>query len=132
MSRHDPQLLVGFVGNAEIQGVRMYEWLREFLCQEATDDLPTLANKLADELEVASSGMAAADRGTIIHLGAFEEKPEGPLPAIWYIRDAEIQSDGTVRFLGRFCARDELKVDPALGPELLWRRYGRRDPSSSP
>jgi hypothetical protein len=35
---------------------------------------------------------------------------------IWYVRDAEIQTDGSVAFLRRFEARDELKVSGGPPP----------------
>lgn len=112
---HDPALLVGYVGEALVAGEPMHEWLHRFLEQNATNDLRTLATRLADDLELGFAGLPESARGTIVHVGAFEQTDDGPLPAIWYIRDAEIQSDGSIKHKARFEPRDELKQDPASG-----------------
>jgi hypothetical protein len=111
----DPPLLIGYVGEARVKGEPMHDWLHGFLEQHATDDLHHLAHRLADALEAEFKGLPKSERGTILHVGAFEDTSSGPLPAMWYIRDAEIQLDGSVRHLDRFTPRDELKRD-ADGP----------------
>ncbi len=110
----NPPLLVGYVGKAYVSGVPTHEWLTAFLDGNATDDLGALADRLAEKLEMAFEGYATEDRGTIVHLGAFEHRPDGPLPAIWYIRDAQIRLDGSIEHLAKFEPRDELKRDPTL------------------
>jgi hypothetical protein len=102
-------LLLGYVGRASVDGVPMIEWLRGFLDRHPDYSLADVAQGLAEELEAASAQIDPAKRGTIIHVGGFENRPEGPLPAIWYIHDKEIQLDGSFKFLGKFEARDELK-----------------------
>ena len=106
---HDPPLVAGYVGIAEVDGSPMHEWLHGFFERHAHDALEAIGPQLADTLEDASRRLSQADRGTIVHVGGFEDSSEGPRPVIWYVRDAQIETDGSVRHLERFKARDELK-----------------------
>lgn len=100
-----------YAGRARIGGIPMCDWLRGFLTRRAGSTMRELGPALAAELELAFGAVPMEQRGTILHLGGFETGSDGrALPVIWYVRDAEIQTDGTVRFLEKFEARDELKV----------------------
>jgi hypothetical protein len=104
-------LLLGYVGHARVKGTPMCDWLRAFVGRHEGATLGELATRLAAELEAGSVDVLERERGTIVHLGGFENGPDQrPRPVIWYVRDAEIQPNGSVRFLGSFEARDELKV----------------------
>ncbi len=104
-------VVAGYAGRARVAGMPMCDWLRDFLRRRGAAPLADLGPALAAELELAMSTVPREQRGTIVHLGGFEDGSDGrPLPVIWYVRDAEIQGDGSVRFLERFEARDELKV----------------------
>lgn len=102
------EVVAGYAGRASVAGIPMCDWLSEFLHRRAGTPLAQLGPALAGELDVA---MSEVPGGTIVHLGGFETGSDGrPLPVIWYVRDAEIQPDGSVKQLGGFEARDELKV----------------------
>jgi hypothetical protein len=110
-------VVAGYAGRARVAGVPMGDWLRSFLTRRSGSPLAELGPALAAELELALSTVPAGQRETIVHLGGFELGRDGrPLPVIWYVRDAEIQPDGAVKFLGRFEARDELKVSGEADP----------------
>src|SRR6266511_4344293 len=105
-------VLVGYVGRAHVVGEAIDAWLRGFFDRHAGSPLRELGPALGEELEAAWSGRPEAERGTIIHLGGFEEGSDGsPLPVVWYVRDFEIQDDGRYAFIGGFEARDELKQE---------------------
>lgn len=105
------EVVAGYAGRSRVAGMPMCDWLRDFLRRRGGAPLADLGAALAAELELAMSTVPSDQRGTIVHLGGFEEGSDGrPLPVIWYVRDAEIQDDGSVRYLERFEARDELKV----------------------
>lgn len=105
--------VAGYAGRARVAGMPMCDWLRAFLGRRTGAPLSDLGPALAGELEVA---MKEVPGGTIVHLGGFEASSDGqPLPVIWYVRDAEVQLDGTLKQLGGFEARDELKVAEYFG-----------------
>lgn len=110
-------VVAGYAGRARVGGVPMCDWLRDFLRRRSGAALGALAPGLAAELELAMSAVPREHRGTILHIGGFEPGSDGrPLPVIWYVRDAEIQADGSITFLPKFDARDELKVEGAEPP----------------
>jgi hypothetical protein len=112
-------VVAGYAGRARVGGIPMYEWLRDFLRRRTGAALTDLGPALAAELELAMSAVPRGHRGTIVHIGGFERGSDGrPLPVIWYVRDAEIQGDGSVAFLPKFEARDELKVAGSEPPHF--------------
>lgn len=105
-------VLVGSVGKAHVAGVPIDDWLQEFFDRHPDRPIRELGPALAEELEDAWAGRDESERGTVIHLGGFEDGSDGqPLPVVWYVRDAEIQGDGTYAFIGEFKPRDELKEE---------------------
>lgn len=132
-------VVAGYVGQARAGGTPMCDWLSDYLDRHREDSLREAGPALAEELEATFSAVPPRQRGTIVHVGGFEEGKDGrPLPVIWYVRDAEIQTDGSVRLLGKFKARDEFKVDvpgpayfgDATGEEI--RERLRRAPTPLP
>lgn len=106
----DGEVIAGYVGNAQVGSVPMQDWLADFLARHGGASLPDVSHALAGELEASYANASTNDRGTIVHVGGFETGKDGnALPVIWYIRDAEIQLDGTVKHLAGFEHRDELK-----------------------
>lgn len=107
----DGRAILGYVGRAVVEGEPADTWLAHFIDEHAdADDLHTTCAELADALEDAMKNVPAEDRGMIVHVARFDRSdPEDPLPLIFYVRDVEVQPDGSFKRLPRFESRDELK-----------------------
>ncbi|HZO97084.1 MAG TPA: hypothetical protein VFB42_06905 [Gaiellaceae bacterium] len=83
------QVIVGYVGDAEIDGRATDEWLYDFIGRhiDPTEDLATLAAALQSDLNAALQAGNLTDI-CILHLAGFEMDSGEWTPRIWFIRNS--------------------------------------------
>jgi hypothetical protein len=94
--------LIGYVGEAQINGVPTDEWLYDFIGNHLKfDSFATLAESLRQSIEHQRRIDEGNDAASplIIHLAGFEEREGIQVPAVWVIRNEHdppnlLKSDG--------------------------------------
>jgi hypothetical protein len=112
LSWPDGRAILGYVGRATVAGEPAETWLQRFINDyPKTDNLRAVCRDLAEALEHAARDVPRGERGMIVHVGGFDRRdPDAlALPLIFYVRDIEVQPDGSSKRLLRFESRDELK-----------------------
>jgi hypothetical protein len=107
----DGRAILGYVGRAVVEGEAADTWLARFIDEHPdTDDLHTTCTVLAEALENTMKTVPPKERGMIVHVAGFDRtNTDDPLPLIFYVRDTEVQPDGSFERLPAFESRDELK-----------------------
>jgi hypothetical protein len=80
------EIVVGYVGRAEIDERPTHEWLYEFIGRTLSDPLDEIAWTLKANLEVDLAGEVEAEP-MILHLGGFIEQAGQWKPQVWFIRN---------------------------------------------
>lgn len=80
------QIVVGYVGRAEIGEEHTDEWLYDFIGRHLNTDLGQLAYELKSKLEFDLQG-EVADQPMVVHLGGFAEVDGQWKPQVWFIRN---------------------------------------------
>ena len=81
------EVVVGYVGRAEIDGQPIDEWLYDFIGRNLERELQDLAYELKSKLEHDLGSDAGSD-AMILHLAGFIEDGAEWTPQIWFIRNA--------------------------------------------
>jgi hypothetical protein len=106
----DGSAILGYVGRARVDDEPAETWLQRFIsAHPRTYNLRAVCRDLADALEHAMRNVPCDRRGMIVHVAGFDRRDPGALPLIFYVRDIEVQPDGSFKRLLRFESRDELK-----------------------
>jgi hypothetical protein len=112
----DGRAILGYVGRATVGSEPADAWLHRFTHEHPdTDDLGRVCNALARALERAMRDVPNEQRGMIVHVAGFDRQDRDGLPLIFYVRDIEVQPDGSFARLAGFESRDELKLDQYFG-----------------
>lgn len=112
----DGRAILGYVGRASVAGEPAEAWLKRFMDEHPkTDNLRAVCRDLAEDLEQAWRHVQRDKRGMIVHVGGFDRRDPDALPLIFYVRDIEVQPDGSFKQLLRFESRDELKRGEYFG-----------------
>jgi hypothetical protein len=110
------EVIVGFVGTAEIEGQPTDQWLYAFIGRNlGFPDMETLAQKLTSELDVLCR---AGDFSgpTIVHLGGFEQVAGEWTPRVYFVRNTtELHPDGRYDFTDHFVCSEELAQPTYFG-----------------
>jgi hypothetical protein len=85
------QVVVGYVGRAEVAGEHTDEWLYDFIGRNLDTDLPQLAYELKSKLEFDLRGHVDGEP-MVLRLGGFVEDAGQWKPQVWYIRNSAADS----------------------------------------
>jgi hypothetical protein len=110
------EVIVGYVGAAEIDGEPTDEWLYGFIGRNLHfPDLKTLASTLAAELDAHfRGGKLIGD--SILHLGGFEQMDGEWTPRVYFIRNTTaLNLDGSYECGDHFDCSEELATDTYFG-----------------
>jgi len=92
--------VVGYRGMAQLAGLSMDEWMRQFAaCTRDFDDLPTLAMQMRDAVqrdfdEDYPQGADLNDAGVIVHLGGSTYEQGIATPSMYYIHNVSTDPMG--------------------------------------
>jgi hypothetical protein len=120
-------VLIGYVGQAEIAGLMTDQWLYSYIGRNLDDSsFEELGGALADDLEGAL-GRGEIDSPLILHLGGFERVNGVWEPRIWYVHNVRVV-DGVYDVLDHFVHREELRQPAYFGGQTSAeiREYVRR------
>jgi hypothetical protein len=102
------QIVVGYVGRAEVAGEHTDEWLYDFIGRNLDTDLRQLAHELKSKLEFDLRGQIDAEP-MILHLGGFVEDAGQWKPQVWYIRNSTATA-GYQNIAAEFDVSEEIRV----------------------
>ncbi len=103
------QIVVGYVGRAEVDGQPADEWLYDFIGRNLEDELPQIAHNLKDKLEF-DLRKSADHAGMIVHLCGFTQLDGQWKPQVWFIRNAHgMNETGYTDVRAEFSVSEELQ-----------------------
>ncbi len=106
------QVVVGYVGRAEVAGEHTDEWLYDFIGRNLDTDLPQLAYELKSKLEFDLRGQIDAEP-MLLHLGGFVEDAGQWKPQVWYIRNMRaMDAFGYTDIAAEFDVSEEIDSPP--------------------
>jgi hypothetical protein len=115
------QIVVGYVGRAQIGEEHADEWLYDFIGRNLETDLAELAHELKSKLEFDLRGEVDEEPMTL-HLGGFAEADEQWKPQVWFIRNMRGMDE-----LGRpINIADDFEVSEEIDQPILLPRPGGR------
>ena len=80
------EVVVGYVGRAQIGDLYADEWLYDFIGRHLDTDLGKLGHELKAKLEFDLRG-EVADEPMVVHLGGFAEDRGQWKPQVWFVRN---------------------------------------------
>ncbi len=103
------EVIVGYVGAAEIAGKPTDDWLYRFIGRNLEfESLEKLAGSLTDELN-AHFAAGELEGPSIVHLAAFEKIDDQWTPRIYFIRNTgELYPNGAYEVVDKFSCSEEL------------------------
>lgn len=110
------EVIVGYVGVAEIAGLPTDQWLYSFIGRNIDFvDLDTLARTLTNELDALYQG-GDFKGPSILHLGSFENVDGEWTPRVYFIRNTlALRPDGSYEVGPRFECSEELRQPGYFG-----------------
>jgi hypothetical protein len=104
------QVVVGYVGRADVAGEHTHEWLYDFIGRNLDTDLPQLAYELKRKLESDLRGQIDAEP-MLLHLGGFVEDAGQWKPQVWFIRNMRaMDAFGYKDIAAEFNVSDEIDI----------------------
>jgi hypothetical protein len=104
------EVVIGYVGRAEIAGQPTDEWLYSFIGHNVHRDLEELPHELNGAL-VRDLGSRVGDSELVIHLGGFVADRGQWKPQVWYIRNTRGMDElgRPLEIVGEFDVSEELE-----------------------